>query len=378
MMKNDYKGFFVDDNEEDKTKYSQILNHLPYETSNLLVDGISPMKIMDLVNTILDSSPDIIFLDFRLDEELTSNDININESYKGGGLAQILRERVYKNEDMYQDCPIVLVSSENNLEHLYDPEKTTHDLFDSCYKKEELADDNNHQKISKKIIALIEGYKILNYQQSDLDLLNLFNLEKSEENEEILNQQELKQPLLSSEIPHVRSKFILKNVLRREGVLISRYEVAARLGADPESLDETILSVLNKCKYTGIFSEGWERWWSHLFEDFLTENLGFRPYSLTSIERVNQLNNNIGCLLKPAISRWNSSVDEKAVFACTHCRYPTELKHSLSVYDPLIPKFVQKKRICFKCIKDGALDRKKILIDDSDKRFVANIMEKVV
>ncbi len=377
-MINNYKGFFIDDNDDDKRKYSQIFNYLPYTTSNLVVEGLSPEKIMDSVNTILQNSPDIVFLDFRLDEDLVGNNLTVNEAYKGGGLAQILRERVSKNEGVYQDHPIVLVSSENNLEQLYDPEKTTHDLFDSCYKKEKLANDKNHEKISKKIIALIEGYKILNQQQIDLDLLSLFNLEENEENEEILNQQELKQPLLSSDIPHVRARFILKNILRREGVLISRYEVAARLGADPKSLDETIFSALNNCKYTGIFSEGWERWWSHLFEDFLTENLGFRPYSMTSMERVNQLNKEIGISLKPAISRWNSSVDEKAVFACTLCRHPTELKHSLSVYDPLTPKFVQKKRICFKCIKDEALERKKIFIDDSDKRFVASIMEKVV
>jgi hypothetical protein len=299
----------------------------------------------------------------------------VNEAYKGGGLAQILREKVSKSNGVYQDHPIVLVSSENNLEYLYDPEKTTHDLFDSCYKKEELADENNHRKISNKIIALIEGYKILNQQSIELDILKLFNIEKNEESEEILTQQELKQPLLSSEIPHVRARFILKNILRREGVLISSYEVAARLGADPESLDETILSALNNCKYTGIFSEGWERWWSHLFEDFLTDNVGFRPYSMTSKDRIEKLNCKIGSTLKPAVSRWNGLADEKAVFACTLCRQPTELKHSLSVYDPSIPKFVQKKRICFRCIKDEDLNRKKIFIDDNDKKFVKSIME---
>lgn len=376
-MISDYKGLFIDDNVDDKNKYSQIFNYLPYKSSNLVVEGLPPEKIMDSVNTILKKSPDIVFLDFRLDEDLVSNNLSVNESYKGGGLAQILRERVSKNEGVYQDHPIVLVSSENNLEHLYDPEKTTHDLFDSCYKKEELAKDNNHEKISKKTIALIEGYKILNQQSIDLDLVNLFNVERNEENDEVLNQQELKQPLLGSEIPHVRARFILKNVLRREGILISRYEVAARLGADPKSLDETILSALNNCKYTGIFSEGWERWWSHLFEDFLTNNVGFRPYSMTSKNRVEILNSKIGSTLQPATSRWNGLVDEKAVFACTLCRQPTELKHSLSVYDPSIPKFVQKKRICFKCIKDEALNRKKIFIDDNDKRFVSGIMEQV-
>ncbi len=374
-MTDSYKGVFIDDNIDDKNKYSQIFNYLPYSTSNLVVEGLPPEKIMDLANTISQNSPDIVFLDFRLDEDLANNGLSVNEAYKGGGLAQILRERVSRNEGPYQDHPIVLVSSENNLEHLYDPEKTTHDLFDSCYKKEELADDENHKKISKKIIALIEGYKILNHQAIEPDLSNLFNLDKNEENDEILNQQELKQPILSSDIPHVRARFILKNILRREGVLISRYELAARLGADPKSLDETILFALNNCKYTGIFSEGWERWWSHLFEDFLTENVGFRPYSMTSKERVEIVNSKIGSTLKPAISRWNASVDEKAVFACSLCRQPTELKHSLSVYDPSIPKFVQKKRICFKCIKNEALERKKIFIDDNDKKFVKSIME---
>lgn len=374
-MTNEYKGLFINDNGDDKINYSRILNYLPYTNSKLDVNGLSPDKIMDSVTTIVQSVPDIIFLDFRLDEYLDSNNLTVNEAYKGGGLAQILREKVSKSNGVYQDHPIVLVSSENNLEYLYDPEKTTHDLFDSCYKKEELADENNHRKISNKIIALIEGYKILNQQSIELDILKLFNIEKNEESEEILTQQELKQPLLSSEIPHVRARFILKNILRREGVLISSYEVAARLGADPESLDETILSALNNCKYTGIFSEGWERWWSHLFEDFLTDNVGFRPYSMTSKDRIEKLNCKIGSTLKPAVSRWNGLADEKAVFACTLCRQPTELKHSLSVYDPSIPKFVQKKRICFRCIKDEDLNRKKIFIDDNDKKFVKSIME---
>lgn len=29
---------------------------------------------------------------------------------------------------------------------------------------------------------------------------------------------------------------------------------------------------------------------------------------------------------------------------------PTEVKHSLSVYDPQIPNFVIKKRVCFNCL----------------------------
>jgi len=374
-MKINYQGIFIDDNEEDKVKYSQIFTYLPYIDTKLVVDGVSPKKIMDVVNDILQKSTDIVFLDFRLDEELLSNDLTVSESYKGGGLAQILREKVSKVDNQYKDYPIVLVSSENNLENLYDPEKTTHDLFDSCYKKEDLVNTENHQKISKKIISLIEGYQILNKQESNLDLLKLFNLEENEENEEIINQQELKQPLLSSEIPHVRSKFILKNLLRREGVLLSRYEVAARLGADFNSLDDSLFEALKGCEYTGVFSRGWERWWAHLFEDFLTENIGFRPYSMTSKERVSLLNSKIGSELKPARSRWNSSENEKAVFACTFCRQPTELKHSLSVYDPLTPKFVQKKRICFSCIREGVYERNKIFIDDSDKKFVKGIME---
>lgn len=52
-MINDYKGLFIDDNVDDKNKYSQIFNYLPYKSSNLVVEGLPPEKIMDSVNTIL-------------------------------------------------------------------------------------------------------------------------------------------------------------------------------------------------------------------------------------------------------------------------------------------------------------------------------------
>ncbi|WP_151978519.1 hypothetical protein [Acinetobacter soli] len=369
-----YNGIFIDDNNDDKAKYSQILNYLPYEKTKISVDGVSPKQIMDVVAEILEKRPDIVFLDFRLDEDLVSNGLNVNQSYKGGGLAQILREKVTEVNKKYQDFPIVLVSSENNLENLYDPEKTTHDLFDSCYKKEKLAIKSEHLKLSRKLVSLIEGYKFLNEKFDNLDVFELFGLENNEENGDILDQQEIKLPLSSSEIPHVRSKFILKYILRRESILISRHEVAARLGATPESLDSILWGSIEKCRYDGIFSEGWERWWAHLFEDFLVENVGFRPYSMTSKERVEALNSKIGSELLPAKSRWNNSEDEKSVFACTFCRKPTELRHSLSVYDSLAPKFTQKKRICFRCIKEENYEKKKIIIDDSDKKFLDNIL----
>lgn len=375
MVEITYNGVFIDDNQDDKVNYSRLLSYLPYDKRKLKVKGESPIQIMEAVADIINGKPDIVFLDFRLDEDLASNNLSIAQAYKGGGIAQILRE---KSSDplskIYNDFPIVLISSESNIENLYDPEKTSHDLFDSCYKKEVLGDSLEHTKISKKIIALIEGYKVLNKYSLDLNIHKLLELSSNEENDDILNQQDLKQPLLGSEIPHVRARFILKNILRREGVLLSRYEIAARLGANIESLDNNILNILESCRYTGIFSQGWERWWSHLFEDKLIELVGFRPYSLTSEERIERINSHIGSSLQAAKSRWNDSNQEKSVFACTLCRQPTELKHSLSVYDSSIPKFIQKKRICFRCVKDCNYERNKIFIDDIDLRLVEEIM----
>lgn len=371
-MSINYKGIFVDDNEIDKEIYKDIINSLNYKDEKIKVSGLSPLEIMETASKIIADKVSIVFLDFRLDDDLASNGLSINQGYKGGGLAQVLREKVNISKGD-KDFPIVLISSEQNIQRLYDPEKTTHDLFDSCYSKEYISEMNNHEKLSKKLIALIKGYIILNNIDTDINLFECFSLIENEDNREVLYQQDVELPLKNSSLPHVRARFILKNIIRREGLLLSIHEIAAKMGTSVSELKDKHLEKISSCKYEGIFSYGWERWWSHLFEEFIVETVGHRPYNLTSKERIAIINEKFNFTLEPAKSRWNNKEDEKSVFACTLCRSPTEIKHSLSVYDSTTYKFIQKKRLCFFCIRNESYESKNIFIDEHDRKFLKTI-----
>lgn len=373
-----FQGYFVDDNVEDLTTFSELLTELDYGENSLTVKGLNLVGESQLANIIVESNPDILFLDFRLDDNLQANNMSNDQGYKGGSLAQNIREKITSSNKKIKDFPIVLVSAENNIENLYKPDKTAHDLFDCCYEKEYLYKRENHSKLTGKIIALINGYRALNnINQENLDFKQLFGSNLDDEIKSILDQQEIRIPLNSSAIPHVKAKFILKNILRREGILLSIHEIAARLGAKPESIGSDVLSKLDNFKYCGVFYEGWERWWANSFDDFLVSLVGYRPFSLTAKERVEKINEKLGTSLIPAISRWTNTADEKIAFACIVCEQPTEIKNSLSVYDPSLLSFIQKKRICNSCIKSG-YERNGIIIDDHDEKFVKNIIDQGV
>ena len=130
-MKN-FKGYFVDDNSEDLTIFSELLSEIDYSESSLKVEGMRLIGESKLANNIVDSQPNILFLDFRLDDNLQANNMNNDQGYKGGSLAQNIREKITSGNNSIKDFPIVLVSAENNIEHLYKPDRRAHDLFDSC------------------------------------------------------------------------------------------------------------------------------------------------------------------------------------------------------------------------------------------------------
>lgn len=375
-MSTEYKGIFVDDCKADLDIYSSLISELESKNYKLEIEGMELGEITKISTNILKLSPDLVLLDFRLDEDLSSNNLNIDQSYRGGALAQLLREKAIANNTSV-DFPIVLLSAEDNIDKLYHPDKTSHDLFDCCYSKEDVAKEAclSKVKIFDKLIALIEGYRVLNTKRTqDEDILSIFSIECSDI-KEIVEQQDIYLPLVSAGASHIAAQFILKYILRREGILCSSREVSAKLGINEDQFNESVTQWLEdkNCKYKDIFSFGWKRWWAHRVEEAIEEAVGSRAFNMTAEERVEKLNQEVNLNLTPAKSSWTNQTNEKLLFACCLCRQPTEVKHSLSVYDPNIPKFVQKKRICWTCIRDDRY-KGKIEVDELEKRFIPNIL----
>ena len=360
-----YQGLFLDDRDD------QVI-FAPY----LMVEGepglttefqlVQHQALEEMANTILEHHLDILALDYRLD------DAQDGVRYKAGPLAQQLRD--HASELPNDDIPIVLRSHENIIQEQYGHDLTTHDLFDRVYAKEDLA--THKQRIGKELLTLIEGYKqIINTFWDEKRLLQLLRLSDDEQGAALLNNQELR-AWQELKAPHLLAKKILRSIIDRNGLLLDRCSLLARLGIAKNSPDiDAFITSLEKANtsYCGIFHSGWKRWWSHRLEVFGEQACGNELGNLTAKERVECLNRLFSLKLVAAKSRWTPQSDETfPSFACASCANPTEKIHSVAAFDQA-PSFVERKRICWQCIATGEYENARLTPEDAEAYIVGKI-----
>jgi hypothetical protein len=140
---------------------------------------------------------------------------------------------------------------------------------------------------------------------------------------------------------------------------------------------EPLLARLKKDKviYSGVFSEGWTRWWQHRLWDWEKQVCNEALGNLTAQERVACLNEKLGFNLSPAISRWQNHTDALFAYACDSCHQPTEDQYSVAAYDPLPHTYIRGKRICWKCIETGEFQESGLEYDHGEE-FIVNLIRK--
>lgn len=361
-----YNVLFVDDRED---QFS-ILSHVKRESKDILnyFECIPRDSIVDTQKAISKKSPDLLLIDYRLDEKPVEDD-KIAE-YKAGPVAQLLRDSAIEN---YQnDIPIFVVSHEDNI-RIYEPDKTTHDLFDQIWLKNFFIDEpfaavsQMHSFIEayKKIIGCFNKknrlHKLLRIKADEIGFIksNFFH------------------EFTKMKAPHLISINIFKMFINRSWLLLDKNNLLALLGIHPDNKESDSFKKLikiaaeNDIKYSGIFGSGFQRWWSNrlkvFFEDQCTVILG----DMTAAERVEKINECLKLEFKPAVSRWTNNSDTYVSFACSSCKNPTEVEHSVSAYDPVPNQGIGKNRICWSCIQTGEYEETGLLVDDSD-RFTAD------
>ena len=126
---------------------------------------------------------------------------------------------------------------------------------------------------------------------------------------------------------------MLHAIIKRPGLLVDDHDAAALLGLDSTSFDALVPKLLEAgLGYTGVFSDGWRRWWASRIEDWGEGMLGSSLMDLTAKQRAEALSAGVNPTLAPARSPWNDSPDEFVSFACCCCRRATELRHSMAIF----------------------------------------------
>jgi len=355
-----YQGIFIDDQKADKHFAS--LMSTPGK-NGLTVKFQQPTELITLANHIVESQPAFVALNYR-------QKMPKNNAYKAEPLAQLLRS--YSSENVAKDFPIILVSHKDEITGFLN-NVTAHNLFDCRFTKQEVTDNPENRQ---KMLSLVKGYErmIKKWTKKSERWATFFALNKEER--VVVAYQAIRE-LDKLKAPHQVAQQILRYVIGRQGILLDKDNVLARLGVAKAGNDiEPLFARFKKDKviYSGVFSEGWTRWWRHRLQDWEEQFCGESLGNLTARERVVCLNEKLGLKLSPVKSRWQSHTDALFAFACDSCHQPTEQQYSVAAYDPLPHTCIRGKRICWKCVETGEFTESGLATDDGE-RFIVGMIQ---
>jgi hypothetical protein len=80
--------------------------------------------------------------------------------------------------------------------------------------------------------------------------------------------------------------------------------------------------------------------------------------------------------IEAATSTWNKSPNEKFAFSCASCRRPSEVRHSVSVFDPGAPRYSQRRRICWDCVQTERYREFRLVVDEVDEIIARDVLKK--
>lgn len=358
-----FKGVFVEDNDTEAVFAKQL------STKGVLeIEHARPRSVSQHSKEIFAMHPDILVLDFRLDLDL--GELDASEAYKGSAMAQQVRDLAVN--EPHHDFPIVLVSSEEKIREQFVPDRTSHDLFDKVSSKEHVTNQRDH--VRQELISLCNGYRKLRDSVGAFDILALADLPADEDY--ALDYQDLTQAMKRASAPHLVAAVFLNQLVGRSGPLVGLADACARLGVSKEEAPKIakILKESGVC-YSGLFSDGWLRFWSHRLDDLSRKIFGGRATGFSSDVRAEALSKSLGEEFARALSPWTGTSSELIAFACSCCSDGTEMRHSVGVFEMELPSYSSRRRVCWRCIHDDSYlhSTPPFVIDDADSSVVEEV-----
>lgn len=288
MKMSEVKYLYVDD-ENDKSIDSLIngFNDLQeiYVERMPITKGLSFSDLKDsILEKIKTNKFHGLLIDLRLDG--TGPD---HLEYSAISISSELRSIAARKET--PSFPIVLCSTIDKIRETYNADKTSQDLFDYTFKKSE---DPNYPKFSRKLLSLVRGYQYLNNGVDNLELIygrKDLNTLDSRIFERFLDQET---------VPYDHSHFTIKTLFHCTNPLIKETILASRLGIDIQESNESWIKLRDSnfidAKYKGLFSDGWDRWWSDIVIQIFKKITGEKLSFLNADERVALIVKNTGII----------------------------------------------------------------------------------
>lgn len=276
-----------------------------------------------------------VILDWRLTEETNRTTLGSGGGtvkYSAEALAQHLR--FLATDRVMKDIPIVLCSANEGFKEYYRRDSTGHDLFDEVFEKNDFA--THHDTVVSQLNCLAEAYKALQ-SKSELSWKTVLSSPESIEIDvRLIGSLET---FLENMVPHELIGFLLREVIKKPGILIDEDVLAARLGIDKNASsdwNELLERVISpRIKYTGLLSDGWIRWWAgELIQWWKTEIQSTHPQLKSAKQRIKLLKEKTGINGLVPAEKLKLCTETEFWTVCVATRKPISTAEGLHVLVP--------------------------------------------
>ena len=341
---------YIDDEEENVLEpLVQAINsdpriHLIVEHPSLR--GLEVNNLSEALNEF-----DGLILDWRLDD-IVLPDGSSRYPFNAGALAQEFRTK--QTENLVKPIPIILWSTEEKLRKSYSGNQTGQDLFDAVYFKSQIGEDTG--TIQNQMLSLALGYQFLNnLHRAEIGTPGLV-LQTEPAHLDI----RLKQHIKKSSPIHDHAGFILKEMIKRPGLLIDETLLAARLGLDIEQSNDwgnLLDKIPGGCRYVGPFHEAWPRWWTKCIEQTWWRSLQEpqRPLStLDAKDRVSIIKEKLALKHLTAATPIRPEYNKKFYTICEYYQRPLDPVDGVIIDEPEPEPWQDRRYLSM----DAALERR--------------------
>ncbi|CAM3931333.1 protein-PII uridylyltransferase [Rahnella bruchi] len=301
------KFMYIDDDSIEDL-HRQIEQIVDNSSGRLVIELHNPMPMNQYLGILHANDYDGIIIDQKLDLPNNAQGTPYRADYFGAALAQNFRTHMAAKTDHMQQLPIVLMSNEKNLIDYYNPDESSHNLFDLVINKIQLRDAKCGEYFAKYMLSLSQSYKILS---TEYKLENLLNCDK--QTLSLLDPRFISYLESKNGDPYATTFAITSTLIKSAGILVTEEMLATKLGIDIEKSKswDDIKELLISFKYQGVFSEIRERWWFTFIENWWETEIDKTTLkALTSYQRVDLLREKLSiqelCPLEPSYPNQSS------------------------------------------------------------------------
>lgn len=355
--------YIDDENSENSQAFADGLS----KNGSLEIAIIKPTNLEELVNEIVigQTEIDALILDLKLDGNQTGDR---TAKFTAPTLATGIKTKYFSENGIKNAFPIFLISSISNLKKYYDPDTTSHDLFDYTIHKSSIG--KNGAEYESIIFSITKAYKEI--EKNATNFISLLGLPKDSEipskvfSAKFLNGAE-------SSVSEI-SQYIFNEIILKAGVLIDEVILAARLGIDYKASDDwgEIKKELDNYKYQGIFKESFDRWWAYDILNWWNSNFSKPLIQLTALERVDLIKEKFEITKLKVALPIDKTTSTKFWTICHVYQKPIDPKDGFLI-DGNLFSWQDKKYISLESILERDAKKKGLLIHPAEKERLADV-----